>query len=53
MRVILELIIMILKRAIFKKAIINVKMVLSGIASSILRLIDRIMNKIQLMSDKD
>lgn len=41
------------KKSNFKKAIINVKMVLSSIASSILRLIDRIMNKIQLMSDKD
>ena len=41
------------KKSGFKKAIINVKMILSSIASSILRLIDRIMNKIQLMSDKD
>ena len=41
------------KKSGFKKAIINVKMALSSIASSILRLIDRIMNKIQLMSDKD
>ena len=41
------------KKGNFKKAIINVKMLLSSIASSILRLIDRIMNKIQLMSDKD
>lgn len=41
------------KKSGFKKAIINVKMLLSSIASSILRLIDRIMNKIQLISDKD